>query len=90
MDIIISSRHLILLRRYSAKTGLSIDLCVHDALVEWFRKRTPTTLVQLEVPRVEQVRDGPTPTLSRDIPCDGSGSIGLIRSIGSLLRYLGI
>jgi hypothetical protein len=87
MDILISSRHLILLRRYCAKTGLSIDLCVHDALVEWFRKRAPTTLVQLDLPHAEEVRDGAYPTLSTNTARDGSEGVGLLRRIGSLLRY---
>src|ERR1700688_3878883 len=87
MDILISTRHLILLRRYCATTGLSIDLCVHDALVEWFRKHPPTTLVQLDLPHAEEVRRGPIHTLSTGTACDGSEGGGIVTRIKSLLRY---
>jgi hypothetical protein len=87
MDILISSRHLILLRRHCARTGLSIDLCVHDALVEWFQKHPPATLVQRHLPHAEEVRDGPAHTLSANSACDGSEGAGVLRRIGSLLRF---
>jgi hypothetical protein len=50
MDILISNCHAALLRDYSKKRGLSIDLCVHYALVDWFRNGAPVTLVRLGLP----------------------------------------
>jgi hypothetical protein len=86
MDILISSRHVRLLRDYSEKTGLSIDLCVHDALVDWFRKGAPVTLERLALPHSTRVRVGHSPSRPSGTACDGSDSGGLVRRIKSLLR----
>jgi hypothetical protein len=86
MDILISSRHVNLLRDYSKKTGLSIDLCVHDALVDWFRKGAPGDLGRLGLPHSTRVRAGASFALPSGIAPDGSDSGGIVRRIRSLLR----
>jgi len=87
MDILISTRHVNLLRRYSAKTGISIDLCVHHALTEWFRKGAPATWAQLGLPDSTQVGGGHSLAASSSVACDDSDSGGIVRGIKSLLRY---
>jgi hypothetical protein len=86
MDILISSRHVRLLRDYSEKTGLSIDLCVHDALAEWFRTGTPVTLGPLGLPDSAQERAAHSLSRSSGTPCHPSDSGGIVRRIRSLLR----
>ena len=86
MDILISTRHVNLLRRYSAKTGLSIDLCVHDALTEWFRKGTPVTLTPSGLPDSTQVGVDHTLAAPAGVACNGPNSGGMVRRIWSLLR----
>jgi hypothetical protein len=84
MDIIISTRHINLLSRYSAKTGTSIDQCVHYALTEWFQKGAPA---QLGLPHSMQVTGGHTLAAPAAVACKGSNSDGMVRRIRSLLRY---
>jgi hypothetical protein len=86
MDILISSRHVNLLRNYSKKTGLSVDLCVHDALSEWFRKGPPMTLGRLGLPDSTQERAAHSLSRPSGSPCDGSDGGGIVRRIRSLLR----
>jgi hypothetical protein len=86
MDILISSRHVKLLRDYSEKTGLSIDLCVHDALVEWFRKDAPVIFGSLGPPHSTRTWGGHLLTTPSGTACDGSDSGGIVRRISSLLR----
>ena len=86
MDILISSRHVNLLRRYSAKTGISIDLCVHDALTEWFRRGTPATLTPLGLPDSTQVRVDHTLAAESSVARNDSDNGGILRRIRSLLR----
>jgi hypothetical protein len=87
MDILISTRHVNLLRRYSAKTGISIDLCVHYALTEWFGKDASSTLAQLSLPDSTQVGGGHSLIASSRVACNDSDSGGIVRRIKSLLRY---
>jgi len=87
MDIIISTRHINLLRRYSAKTGTSIDLCVHFALTEWFQKGAPATPTQRSLPHSMQVPGGHTLAAPAAVACNGSNSGGMVTRIRSLLRY---
>lgn len=87
MDILISTRHVNLLRRYSAKTGTSIDLCVHYALTEWFGKGAPSTLAQLSLPHSTEVGGGHSLAASSSVACNDSDSGGVVRRIKSLLRY---
>jgi hypothetical protein len=87
MDLLISTRHVNLLHRYSAKTGLSIDLCVHYALTEWFRKGAPATWVQLGLPHSTQVGGGHSLAASSSVACNDSDSGGIVRRIKSLLRF---
>jgi len=86
MEIVITTRHINLLRRYSAKTGTSIDLCVHDALTEWFQKGPPATPARLGPPDSVQVTYGHT-LAAPGVACNGSNSGGMLRRIRSLLRY---
>lgn len=86
MDILISNCHAALLRDYSKKRGLSIDLCVHYALVDWFRNGAPVTLVRLGLPHSTRVKVGSSPALPSGTAYDGSDSGGLVRRIRSLLR----
>jgi hypothetical protein len=87
MDIIISTRHLVLLRRYSAKTGVSVDRCVHDALTEWFRKGAPATVTQLSLPHSTQMRSNHTLAALSNVACDDPGESGIVGRIRSLLGY---
>jgi hypothetical protein len=87
MDIIISTRHLVLLRRYSAKAGVSVDQCVHYALTEWFRKGSPATVTQLGLPHSTQMRSSHALAALSGVACDDPGTGGIVGRIRSLLKY---
>jgi hypothetical protein len=87
MDILISTHHINLLHRYSAKTGISIDLCVHYALTEWFRKGAPATVALLGLPHCTEVRGGHALAGQSSVACNDSGAGGIARRIRSLLIY---
>jgi hypothetical protein len=87
MEILISTRNVNLLRRYSVKTGISIDLCVHDALTEWFRRGTPAIVTLAGLPDSTQGRVDHTLAAPAGVACSGANSGGMVRRIRSLLRY---
>lgn len=94
MEILISTRHVNLLRRYSAKTGTSIDQCVHCALTEWFRKQAPATVTQVSLPHSTEVVAGQTLGVPSSVACNGSDSRGIVgtfrQCVGEkLLSYRG-
>jgi hypothetical protein len=87
MDIIISTRHLVLLRRYSAKAGVSVDQCVHDALTEWFRKGGPATVTQLRLPHSTHMRSDHTLAAPSGVAFGDPVKGGIVGKIRSLLGY---
>jgi hypothetical protein len=82
MDILISNCPM----RLCCATTPRRDLCVHYALVDWFRNGAPVTLVRLGLPHSTRVRVGSSPALPSGTAYDGSDSGGLVRRIRSLLR----
>ena len=87
MEILISTRHTNLLRRYSAKAGISIDLCVHHALTEWFAKGAPATLALLGQPHSTEVGGDHTLAGQSSVACNDPEGGGIARRIRSLLRH---